>query len=172
MASPKDSGTHIAVCSTSRERGRRRIWNRCRLRLGDSDGNCTMAERHFRGIEWSQGGFAEVIGHDRRLQDRRRFAVPPQVAPLPPAALTDAQVAKIIEALNSRRASQPCPRCGNETFGVVPGIIQFVLQKPGSYALGGPSVPTALSICGNCGFLSPHALGTLGLLNPDGTVNL
>ena len=34
----------------------------------------------------------------------------------------------------------------------------------GSISIGGPAIPTIGIICDNCGFVSQHAIGVLGLL--------
>lgn len=36
-----------------------------------------------------------------------------------------------------------------------------------SFSIGGQGIPTIGIICNNCGFVSQHAVGVLGLLNND-----
>lgn len=62
-----------------------------------------------------------------------------------------------------------CPMCTHETFSLVGGYLGNPLQPQlGGLTLGGPLIPTAAIVCENCGFLSQHALGSLGLLPPKG----
>lgn len=60
----------------------------------------------------------------------------------------------------------PCPRCGNNKFTVIDGYAQYMIQPEitGGLVIGGPTVPVALVACENCGAITPHALGALGLL--------
>lgn len=74
---------------------------------------------------------------------------------------------RIIAALDKKNATRPCPRCGNESFAIISGYFaHFVQPRLGAVAFGGPSIPTAVVTCTNCGWLAEHALGTLGLLPP------
>jgi len=74
--------------------------------------------------------------------------------------------AKVVKALNERGADRrPCPRCENMDFAIVDGFFNHPLQKESSgLVLGGQSVPTVVTVCVKCGFVSQHALGVLGLL--------
>ncbi|HTY55767.1 MAG TPA: hypothetical protein VMB26_11225 [Candidatus Binataceae bacterium] len=79
--------------------------------------------------------------------------------------LTPDQQKKIIEALEKKGAKNPCPRCGNPSFALLSGYFNQTLQTQlGGLVIGGPSVPSAVVACTNCGFLAQHALGALGLL--------
>ena len=73
------------------------------------------------------------------------------------------EVARIIR---QRGVNLPCHRCGSTTFTVVDGYSRLVLQDEitTSIVLGGNTVPVALVGCSNCGAITPHALGALGLL--------
>lgn len=72
---------------------------------------------------------------------------------------------KVAAALEERKALRPCPRCGHEGFTMVDGLFNQPLQKElGGLVIGGPAVPSVVIACTNCGFLSQHALGMLGLL--------
>jgi ribosomal protein S27AE len=72
---------------------------------------------------------------------------------------------RIMAALESRGATKPCPRCGNDVFAILDGYINhFVQTRPGDVIIGGPSVPTAVVVCTKCGWLAEHALGGLQLL--------
>ena len=73
---------------------------------------------------------------------------------------------KIISILEERGVSQPCPRCGNENFVLSDGYAVLPVHgKLQGLTIGGRSIPCIITICTKCGFLSMHALGTLGLMD-------
>lgn len=79
--------------------------------------------------------------------------------------IPDERKHEIVEALEERGAKLPCPRCGNQSFTLLDGYFNQVLQTDlGGIILGGPSIPSVVVVCTRCGFLSQHALGALGLL--------
>ena len=81
------------------------------------------------------------------------------------AELSEAEKQKIIKALESKGAVRPCPRCGSNQFALVAGYFNHFIQSGLiGVSIGGPSVPTAVVACNNCGWLAEHALGALGLL--------
>jgi hypothetical protein len=81
------------------------------------------------------------------------------------AAISDSDKARIVEALEGRGGTLPCPRCASTEFTVADGYLNQTIQEQlRGVVLGGPSIPSALIICVNCGFMSQHALGALGLL--------
>lgn len=85
--------------------------------------------------------------------------------------MTSEEKQKIIDTLSSKGANQPCPRCGRDKFILMDGYFNQSLQNSVSanLTLGGPSVPSVAIICNNCGFISQHAIGILGLLpNEEG----
>lgn len=73
---------------------------------------------------------------------------------------------EIIKKIEEKGATQPCPRCGNNNFAIVDGYLNQSVQKEisGGLIIGGPSIPSVAVVCSNCGFISQHALGSLGLL--------
>lgn len=72
---------------------------------------------------------------------------------------------EIIKALEERGAKLPCPRCGNNSFNLLDGYFNQTIQTNlKGMTLGGPSIPSVVVACNRCGYLSQHALGTLGLL--------
>jgi hypothetical protein len=76
----------------------------------------------------------------------------------------------IIEALKKAGVRAPCPRCANPNFSLVDGYFKDPVQPDlKTFNLGGPSIPTIVTVCARCGFVSQHALGALGLLprQPD-----
>ncbi len=75
--------------------------------------------------------------------------------------------AEIIRILNERGVTLPCPRCGNPSFTLIDGYFNEMIQPDiNTLNIGGPSVPSIITACNRCGYLSQHALGTLGLLLP------
>jgi hypothetical protein len=80
-------------------------------------------------------------------------------------------IEKVKNELIKRGGLLPCPRCGKKNFSIInEGLIIHPLQKEDKYlVLSGRSIPVVAVICTNCGFISEHALGTLGLLNDDTT---
>lgn len=74
---------------------------------------------------------------------------------------------KIIQELNHKLGSSgaKCPMCGNTHFIIADGYFNnFIQDDLNDIKLGGPSIPSISIICSNCGFISQHALGFLGLL--------
>lgn len=73
---------------------------------------------------------------------------------------------EIAKKLMERGANNPCQRCGRTNFVVVDGFSNLPLQTDfdGSVVIGGPSIPITIVACSNCGAITPHALGALGLL--------
>ena len=74
---------------------------------------------------------------------------------------------KIISELFTRINSGniKCPMCGNEHFIIADGYFNSILQDNlNGIVIGGPSMPSIPIVCNQCGFISSHALGILGLL--------
>lgn len=79
--------------------------------------------------------------------------------------LTNDQKKQIIDALQTKGVRLPCPRCGSGNFTLLGGyFVQTLQSQLGGLVIGGPGVPSAVTACAQCGFLSQHALGALGLL--------
>ena len=76
---------------------------------------------------------------------------------------------KIIDALNSKGVKTTCPMCGNKQFAIADGYFTQNIQKNFNQGIiiGGPAIPTIGIICSNCGFISQHAIGFLGLLKVE-----
>jgi ribosomal protein S27AE len=75
---------------------------------------------------------------------------------------------EIAEKLQEKGANNPCPRCGNSSFAIVDGYFNHPIQEElTGLVLGEQSLPTAITICKKCGFLSQHALGALGLIEKE-----
>ncbi len=71
---------------------------------------------------------------------------------------------KIVEALKTRGVTRPCPRCGHLHFDFVAETLMTIQNDPNVFGVGGQVVPLAIVACSNCGYLSEHALGVLGLM--------
>ena len=73
----------------------------------------------------------------------------------------------IVNRLQQKGVSRPCPRCGSDQFNLVDGFAVFGLvdrlEDEGVRHL----MPSVCVACSRCGFLTFHALGALGLLNKD-----
>ncbi len=85
--------------------------------------------------------------------------------------LTDDDKRKIIAKLAEKKVVASCPMCSNKNFTLADGYFTNPLQMSpqGGLLIGGPSIPTIAIICTQCGFISQHALGILGLLQqPEG----
>lgn len=75
------------------------------------------------------------------------------------------QKTRIVKALEDAGARLPCPRCANQGWVLMDGYFNQPVQTALSgLVIGGPSVPSVVVICNQCGYLSQHALGVLGLL--------
>lgn len=73
---------------------------------------------------------------------------------------------RIVEKLKERKALLDCPRCRHNEFELIDGISIISLQDNlSSISIGGKGLPVATTACKNCGFLSQHALGALGVIN-------
>lgn len=86
---------------------------------------------------------------------------------------TEEQKLAILERLHSRlmanRKPMACPMCGHRFFTLadayVHGQLHVDIRKAGA---DGPILPMFALICDCCGFVSLHAVGTVGLF-PDAT---
>lgn len=79
------------------------------------------------------------------------------------------QKEEIIKKLEERGAKLPCPRCGGKNFSLIEGYFNNPLQSTiGNLVIGGPAIPSVVIACTNCGYISQHALGALGLLPSSG----
>lgn len=72
----------------------------------------------------------------------------------------------IIRLLEERGANRPCHRCGQDKFSVIDKYSYLSLQDEitGPLQIGGAAVPVVLVACNNCGAITAHAVGALGLL--------
>ena len=72
----------------------------------------------------------------------------------------------IAKKLTEKNATLPCHRCGATEFTVLEGFSNIFLQKDfnAGLVIGGPSIPVIHVACNNCGAITAHAIGALGLL--------
>ena len=70
----------------------------------------------------------------------------------------------IVKRLTEKGVNRACPRCGADIFSLVDGFAVFgmvdQLEDEGVRNL----VPSVCVACNQCGYLTFHALGPLGLL--------
>lgn len=73
---------------------------------------------------------------------------------------------RIINRLESLNVSLPCPRCGSTNFTLSDGynIIPVRADIKG-ITIGGRSIPCITTVCNNCGYVSMHSMGILGLMD-------
>lgn len=74
---------------------------------------------------------------------------------------------RIVGALQVKGAPRPCPMCGTLRWTLADGYVLIPLLQDyaaTAFVVGGPAVPCAALVCTNCGHVSYHALGPLGLL--------
>ncbi|MCX8514660.1 MAG: hypothetical protein ORN24_03750 [Burkholderiales bacterium] len=87
-----------------------------------------------------------------------------------PEPMTQDEKNKIAKTITERGALLPCPRCGKNQFTLADGYVNTPLQNAlNEFIIGGPSIPSVAVICTNCGYISNHAIGVLGLMpaNPQ-----
>ncbi|XIW71655.1 hypothetical protein AB2F28_21885 [Escherichia coli] len=69
---------------------------------------------------------------------------------------------------NRKKALLPCHRCGNSKFIILDGISSLPLMENmemiGSIVVGGMNAPVLHVACENCGAVTSHLLGALGLM--------
>lgn len=81
---------------------------------------------------------------------------------------TSLDTTELAKALLSRGWQNSCPSCRKGTFQVQNGMFINVLQDDlDKIVLGGTTIPVAVLVCTNCGFVSQHSLGILGLLKKN-----
>lgn len=80
--------------------------------------------------------------------------------------MTQEEREKIFKALETRQVRAICPICKIGRLTLVNGYFKKVLSDDyKSPVIGGRYLPSIILICNNCGFVSQHALGALGLLH-------
>lgn len=77
--------------------------------------------------------------------------------------MTDRQKQTIQESLQ-KKGFGACPMCRQSNWQLGEDLVHApVTSLGGGMALGGPHIPMAQVICTNCGFVSHHAAGVLGI---------
>ena len=80
--------------------------------------------------------------------------------------LTEEEKKKIKVEFDKKVKDLTCPMCQNKNFIMSDGYFLNVLQSDiHSANIYGKATPTIGIVCTNCGFMSQHVLGVLGLLN-------
>ncbi len=77
--------------------------------------------------------------------------------------LTDRQKNTIKSALQ-QKGFGACPMCHKSNWQFGDDLVHApVTALGGSMAIGGPHIPMVQIVCTNCGFVSHHAAGALGI---------
>lgn len=90
---------------------------------------------------------------------------------------------EIIDALNRKQVTKPCPRCSSNEFSII-GESEIQITK--SFSPSGPALghmmglyqqntatlPIIIVTCDNCGYISQHALEALNLPFPNSNMGL
>lgn len=81
--------------------------------------------------------------------------------------LTNDKKKEIVQALASRVDKMECPICHQGSFTLIDGYITDSVQNEFSNQVIGSktTLPSVALVCNNCGFISQHSLGILGLLS-------
>lgn len=80
--------------------------------------------------------------------------------------LTNERKKEIIQTLATRIDKMECPICHKDKFSLLDGYINDGVQDDYKHQVIGvrTRIPSVALICNNCGFISQHSLGVLGLL--------
>ena len=78
--------------------------------------------------------------------------------------MDDSRKKELIAALQAKGVRLPCPRCGQINFELIGESIIPINDNPSVVQLGGPAVPVVMVACSNCGFVTMHAQGSLGVM--------
>ena len=72
---------------------------------------------------------------------------------------------KITQTL-SEKGVKKCPMCENRSFTLLDGYSNLPIAGDisGALIVGGQVIPSTVIVCTNCGYISQHALGIMGLL--------
>lgn len=71
---------------------------------------------------------------------------------------------ELVDALTNKGVNLPCPRCSHAKFSVVGESLIPIQEDPNAFSIGGPSIPTIIIACDNCGYISQHASAPLGVM--------
>lgn len=80
--------------------------------------------------------------------------------------MSESEKIALAKAFQEKLPILECPMCHNKKFKLADGYFANVIQgELKSIKLDGKYIPSAAVVCDNCGFISFHALGSLGLLD-------
>ena len=78
-------------------------------------------------------------------------------------ALTERQKKELTSTLQTKIHGE-CPMCRQRQWTLADEVVGAVSAAlSGGLGLGGPYVPMIQLVCANCGFVSHHAVGALGV---------
>jgi hypothetical protein len=102
----------------------------------------------------------------RKIKIAYAIGKDPVTSAMASRGFTPLDQSKVSDLLQQKGVNRPCHRCGSLSFSVIEGYSYFPIhtELSGDLVLGGPSVPVVLVACTNCGAITPHAIGALGLL--------
>lgn len=84
-----------------------------------------------------------------------------------PPTISEEKKKEIVGVLQEKGVPKTCPMCQQNNWVLADGYFNPGLQTNlRGLTIGGPSIPSIAIICTNCGFMSEHALGVIGML-PD-----
>lgn len=81
--------------------------------------------------------------------------------------LNNNQKERIVNALSTKIKYFECPMCHSHSFTIADGYIVQGLQNNIKTIILGNMIPSIAIVCNNCGFMSQHNLGVLGLLDKN-----
>lgn len=82
--------------------------------------------------------------------------------------MTKEEKGEIAAIIKSRITVLKCPMCGLNSFTISDGYVFNEVHDDYKHrVIGGAGIPSVLLVCSNCGFISQHAIGALGLLKKD-----
>lgn len=79
---------------------------------------------------------------------------------------------RLVSIISAKIPNAVCPMCQHNSFVLADGYFNIPISNSmNDVVLGGTTIPSIGVICTNCGFISLHALGILGLLNDNNRKN-
>lgn len=80
--------------------------------------------------------------------------------------LKDEERNKIAKILSERIGNFTCPICKRGHFSLIDGYSSYALtDNYRKINIDGKIIPFTMLVCDNCGFITQHALGTIGLID-------
>ena len=78
--------------------------------------------------------------------------------------LTDRQRKTMMDGLQAKGVRPQCPMCARNQWTLSDDlVIGTAFTLGGGMSLGGAHIPMCQLVCNNCGFVSHHAVGVLGI---------